>query len=91
MVPGTGKLAYERSKPGYGWPAFALPAPLSNRTRTGGCASKAALARLVGRLQLDRVGAAAVHRPLIPKIAWKTTGALAWTTADLRIGASLAT
>jgi hypothetical protein len=29
--------------------------------------------------------------PSIPKIAWKAAGALAWTAADLVIGASCAT
>src|SRR3954451_3717192 len=43
FVPGTGKAEKDCSKPGYGWPGWP-PAPLSNRTRTGGCCSKAASA-----------------------------------------------
>ena len=43
-VPGSGKRAKERSNPGTGAPGVALPAPLSNRIRTGGSASNAARA-----------------------------------------------
>ena len=90
MVPGTGKLAKERSKPGYGWPGDERPAPLSNRTRIGSCASKAAWASLVGRLQLDRVRRQG-HRPSIPIAAWKMSGARGLDQGRVGIGACWAT
>jgi hypothetical protein len=44
VVPGAGKRLNERSNAATGAPGVALPAPLSKRTLTDGCASNAASA-----------------------------------------------
>ena len=67
---GTGKLVNDFSKPGYGQPGFALPAPLSNRMRMGFRASNAvSAAAYVG---LRWIGSGGRLMPSIPKIAWNT-------------------